>query len=189
MHIRIVQEGPEALGAYGDVPIAFRVDRRMRYVEREPGAWDAVEVRVPEPWVKDYDLDAGPPARLAARWDLSSWLILAALHGETRVGGALVAWNTPAVEMLEGRDDLAVLFDLRIRPPYRRKGLGGALLDYAAAWARQRGCGDLEVETQDVNVSACRFYAKQGFRLKSVQPRGYPELPVVTKLVWTRRLT
>ena len=54
------------------------------------------------------------------------------------VGGAAVAFNTNGVFMLEGRSDLAVLWDLRVHPAWQRQGVGRALFQHAAAWARAR---------------------------------------------------
>ena len=77
--------------------------------------------------------------------------------------------------MLEGRDDLAVLWDLRVAPASRRRGWGRRLVEDARAFARSRSATALRVETQDVNVPACRFYAALGFRLEAVRPHAYEE--------------
>ena len=101
-----------------------------------------------------------------------------------RLGGAVVAWNTPGVNMLEERDDLAVLWDLRVHPEHRRKGIGAQLFRHAAAWARAKGCRQLKVETQNINVPACKFYAKQGCYLGAVHYGAYPEYPDEAQLLW-----
>jgi len=61
------------------------------------------------------------------------------------VGGAAVAFNTNGVNMLEGRSDLAVLWDIRVRPERRGRGVGKALFHASADWARPRGCHQLKV--------------------------------------------
>ena len=63
--------------------------------------------------------------------------------------------------MLNGRSDLGVLWDIRVHPDSRHCGIGTRLFEYAAAWLRERGGVLMKVETQNVNVPACRFYAKQ----------------------------
>jgi hypothetical protein len=95
------------------VSIAFEV--RERLAVRAPdgglGGLPLVLERVVPPYVKDYD--AGPddhPTAWARRFDLTRWGILAAYDGAARVGGAVVAWDTPDVALLEGRADLAVLW-------------------------------------------------------------------------------
>jgi GNAT superfamily N-acetyltransferase len=86
--------------------------------------------------------------------------------------------------MLVGRRDLAVLWDLRVAPAARRRGVGAALFRAAAAWAAARGCAQLKVETQNVNVPACRFYARQGCVLGAIDRFAYPGLPHEVRLLW-----
>jgi GNAT superfamily N-acetyltransferase len=93
--------------------------------------------------------------------------------------------------MLEGRGDLAVLWDIRVRPERRGQGIGPALLRGAADWARQRGCTQLKIETQNVNAPACRFYASQGCELGVIHRHAYAGQPHVaheTMLIWCLRL-
>ena len=69
-------------------------------------------------------------------------------------------------------------------PAARGRGVGSALFRAAAAWARGRGCWQLGVETQNVNVAACRLYARQGCMLASVDRFAYPGLPGEIRLLW-----
>jgi GNAT superfamily N-acetyltransferase len=133
--------------------------------------------------IKDYDA-VEDPARWAATWDLGNWALLVAYDGLVRVGGCVVAFDTPGFEMLEGRTDLAVLWDIRVDPPYRRRGVGTALFEAAGHWARARGCRTLRVETQDNNAAACRLYERCGCMLARVRPGAYPMLPAETQLIW-----
>lgn len=86
--------------------------------------------------------------------------------------------------MLENREDLAVLWDLRIAPRARRRGLGAKLFGAASDWATTRGCRWLAIETQNINVPACRFYASQGYVLGSIHRFAYPDLPDEIQLIW-----
>ena len=185
MSITIVEQPVDTLRNYGEVPIAFTVKSIYRVDANVPGRfhWKLTEERVESPYVKDYDAGGERPLRWRRR-DLSNWVILAALREGGRVGGAVVAWNTPGVDMLEGREDLAVLWDLRVHPDQRRQGIGQRLFDFAAAWARAKGCRQLKIETQNINVPACRFYAKQGCHLGAVKPGAYPEYPDEIQLLW-----
>ena len=92
------------------------------------------------PYVKDYDaIEGESPTHWARRFDLSNWgLILCRASGRC-VGGAVVAYNTPGVAMLEGRSDLAVLWDIRVSPELRGQGVGLALFQAAEAWATAKG--------------------------------------------------
>ena len=91
--------------------------------------------------------------------------------------------------MLEGRDDLAVLWDLRVSPDARGQGIGHHLFAAAEDWARARGCREIKIETQNNNVAACRFYARQGCVLQTVRENAYPDLPDETQLIWHKPLT
>jgi GNAT superfamily N-acetyltransferase len=141
------------------------------------------------PWWKDYDAIKGEgPTRWAKRFDVTSWGLIAAHDGEERLGGAVLAFGSRDIGMLEDRDDVAVLWDMRVRPERRGCGVGAALFRAAEAWARSRGCSVLKVETQNVNVPACRFYARMGCTLSSIDIAAYPELADEAQLIWRRPL-
>ena len=188
----IRREQADRLADYAEVPIAFTVTSRLRFPDEADGVdfRRAVEERVDPPWVKDYDAIRGEgPTRWAKRFDLTNWVVLSAFLGPARVGGAVVAWHTEGVEMLEGRTDLACLWDLRVHPQHRGEGIGSRLVEEAVRWAAERGCRELTVETQDINVPACRCYAARGFRLRDVRPGAYPDLPGETMLLWSLDLS
>ena len=50
-------------------------------------------------------------------------------------------------------------------PPFRRRGIDRRLIQQAAAWARDRGLPGVMLETQNINVAACRLYERCGFVL------------------------
>lgn len=182
---------PATLRAYGEVSIAFLV--RSRY-EVEPidhglGGWTLTEEPVERPYTKDYDQGDGEgPASWAERFDVSRWGVVSAFEGKQRIGGAVIAFDTPGVHMLEGRPDLAVLWDIRVHPDYRRRGIGSRLFPRIVAWATACRCTHLKIETQNVNVPACKYYAHMGCQLRAVHPDAYPHLPNEVQLLWYRRL-
>ncbi len=189
MAVEILEESPSAelLRAYGEVPMAFTVRSRflVEAVDRGLGGWTLTEERVAAPYEKDYDREEdNDPVRWLGRWDISHWAVFSAIDGPTRVGGAVAGYNTPGAHMEEGRDDLAVLWDIRVLPERRGEGIGSRLFRRAAEWARERGCERLKVETQTINVPACRFYAARGCQLRAVHPNAYPELPHEVQLLW-----
>jgi GNAT superfamily N-acetyltransferase len=49
-----------------------------------------------------------------------------------------------------------------VRPDARSGGIGGALLDAAAEWARGRGASHLELDTGLARADAQRFYDRRG---------------------------
>ena len=83
----------------------------------------------------------------------------------------------------EVRDGLAVLWDIRVALDRRGGGIGSKLFGRAVEWAQSRGCNELKIETQNVNVGACRFYAAQGCELRAIHPNAYPELPDEVQLL------
>ena len=86
--------------------------------------------------------------------------------------------------MLKGRDDLAVLWALRVHPDYRGEGIGHQLFKAAVAWAKKRLYSELKIETQNNNVAACKFYARQGCILDSIITHAYAEFPDEIQFIW-----
>ncbi len=189
--MQIREERPFRLDDYARIPIAFEVCTLLEVSVRD-GGLGGLEFRersVDRPYVKDYDrIPGNHPTDWESCFDFANWGLLVALAGDRRVGGAVLAFDTPGVEVLEGRRDLAVLWDLRVDPPARRSGVGSSLFAAAERWARERGCRQLKVETQNVNVPACRFYASQGCVLGAVHRFAYPELPEEVQLLWYKDL-
>ena len=143
------------------------------------------ERRLDNPYRKDYD-SLENPLDWPRLFDVSNWAIMGAFHGNSRIGGVVVAFDSPGVDMLEGRRDLAVIWDLRVAQDAQRRGVGAGLVSAVEAWARMRHCSELKVETQNTNVVACRFYARQGFRLAQANRNVYRHLPADVQLIWRK---
>jgi len=189
MRIEVSQEPLATLEEYASIPIAFDVSLVLDVAENSLSEFVLTERRLDVPYIKDYDAINGEnPAEWAKRFDLSNWGLFAARVEGQRVGGAAVAFNSPSLIMLEGRRDLAILWDIRVSPKARGQGVGSALFRAVEAWARARGCRQLKVETQNINVPACRFYARQGCVLAAVHRFAYPELPDEIQMLWYKDL-
>lgn len=191
MPITLQDEAIATLHRQKLIPIGFEVRSVFEVLAATtgPAEWQLKERRIAVPWLKDYDTIKGEgPTRWARRWNVAQWGLLGAYQGDERVGGAVLAFDTPGVDLLEGRTDLAVLWDLRVAPPYRGQGVGAALWCAAERWARERGCRELKVETQNINVPACRFYARMGCILRAVNPGVYAEFPDEVQLLWYKGL-
>lgn len=191
--VRVEEVGIDGLQDYAHASIAFSVTSRFR-VDLLDGGLGGIALReeaVDPPYTKQYDdVDEERPLRWARRWDLSNWGIFAAFRDERRIGGAVIATDTEGVNMLEGRKDLAVLWDIRVDEDARGMGAGRALFQYGEQWARERGCTQLKVETQNINIPACRFYVSQGCHLGGVNQYAYlPEFPDEVQLLWYKQLS
>jgi GNAT superfamily N-acetyltransferase len=134
------------------------------------------------PHRKEYDL-LEDPLQWSMRFDVTNWALIGAYEAGARVGGAIAAFDTPEVDMLEGRSDLVVLWDMRVAHAARRRGVGSALFQAVEAWGRKRRCSELKVETQNTNVAACRLYARQGCTLSQANRGAYAVLPDEIQLI------
>ena len=106
------EEACDDLVGYATTPISFLVDRVLRV---DVPASEAALVQLDEvrciPYWKDYDEEDGnAPTDWSSRFDTSNWRVFSAWSGEQRLGGIVVVHDSPAIDMLEGRDDLAVLW-------------------------------------------------------------------------------
>lgn len=178
------------LAEYASVSIAYEVLTVLqpRQIDDGLGGIRLVEEPIEKPYVKDYDsYKDGSPARWLQRFDTRNWGFLLAREEGVAVGGATLAFDTPGVLMGEGRRDLTVLWDIRVQLGMRRRGIGEILFDHAVEWTRKRGCKRMKIESQNVNVPACRFYAKRGCELGNIDCYGYvgsPQVDHEVMLVW-----
>jgi GNAT superfamily N-acetyltransferase len=189
--IRIIEESASAIEQYAYVPSRFEVREVLVLPVPNPTLTGLpLELcAVDPPYVKDYDLLPGNhPTQWGERFDLRCWGFLTAWVEGQRMGGAVIAWDTPGLVMLEERRDLAVLWDLRVAPAAWRRGIGSALFLAAEEWAVARGASQMKVETQNINGPACRFYARQGCTLGAIHRFAYPELPHEIQLLWYKDL-
>ena len=191
MTIVLTEEPMTVLGEYARVPITFTVDRVLDVTSDSGGrGFTMSERRLRVPYEKDYDAIAGEgPLEWGRRFDLSKWALFTARLRNVIVGGATVAFDTPGLTMLDGRRDLAVVWDIRVVPDARRQGVGSALFRMVEDWARQRGCQQLRIETQNTNVQACRFYERRGCRLARIDRAAYPGFPEEIQLLWYKDLS
>ena len=129
-----------------------------------------------EPFVKDLGV-YGIVSDFEKRFDISNWAFFMAFDGEKPVGGAVIASRTEGVNMLSGRDDLAVLWDFRVDDDYRNQGVGQALFNMAAKWSKNQGLIQMKIECQNNNIVACKFYQKQGAVLSIIDEYAYYHTP------------
>jgi len=182
---------PAALAELAAISIAFVVDQVLEVglLDGGLGGMSLTQTAVTGPYLKDYDaIEGAGPRCWPGRFDVSNWGLIAARRDGASVGGAVIASRTPGLHLLGGRDDVAVLWDLRVSPRERGGGIGSALFRAAGDWARARGCRRLTIETQNVNVAACRFYRKTGCALGAIDRFAYPAQPAEVRLLWWKAL-
>jgi GNAT superfamily N-acetyltransferase len=157
------------LVAYGRIPIGFTVDSKIEIRRESSGLQGLIfrEIKIDPPYLKDYDLEEKPVQWLKT-FKMGNWRIFRALKADEVLGVAVVALKSPEVHMLDGRRDLAMIWDIRVKPALRGQGVGTRLFQNAADWAREQGCRQLKIETQNTNVNACHFYASRGCLLGEI---------------------
>jgi hypothetical protein len=115
-----IAEQPVAdLNEYARIAIAFTVDRLFEVTPIDNGLGGMIfrESTVDPPYIKDYDaIEGNSPGSWAAKWDISNWGMISAFANGKLAGGAVVAFRTDALDMLDNRTDLAVLWDIRVHP-------------------------------------------------------------------------
>ena len=127
-----------------DVPVILQLIRDLATYERAPNDVSATEDELLKVLFGDK-----PAAEVRL-----------AFEGETPVGFAVFFHN---FSTWLGRPGL-YLEDLFVKPEYRGKGYGRALLVDLAQIARDRGCGRMEWAVLDWNDPAIQFYRKLGAR-------------------------
>ena len=160
MPFRIIQVDSSRLTDFYQISIAFEV-RSIYDVFEKNGSIELVERILDQPYTKDYDALDSNSFELWSKMNTSTWGIFLAID-EKPIGGAIVTMPDCA------------LYDLRVASAYRRSGVGQDLFQHALQWAkRQELTQCLSIETQNTNVSACRFYAAMGAQLGDIDRNAY----------------
>ncbi len=149
------------------------------------------ERQVSATYLKDYDTAGeGGPLRWPLDFDVSNWGLIAAHEGENRIGGS----SSPST--LRSGDDAGRTTGSRRRlgHPGRRwnspaRASARTFFKPQRPGPRREGAVEIKVETQNINVPACRFYLRQGCILGGINRFAYPDLPDEVQLLWYKDLT
>ena len=177
------------LPQYDTIPMRVHVASmyKVEKINRGLGGFHLVETPV-EPYLNDFNRGGcSSPFHWEKKWDLSNWAFFMAFDNMRPVGGITVAAHTQGVDMLSNRDDLAVLWDLRIDDSHKRQGVGQTLFNMAVEWSRAQGLLQMKIECQNNNVPAVKFYHKQGAVLSAVNEYAYyndPDYRHETRFDW-----
>ena len=150
---------------YDEVPMVVHVKTVLvpRKLNNGLGGiiFDEIEV---EPYIRNIAYDAA--SDYTKEFDIRNWAFFMAFDGEKPVGAITAASKTKEIYMLDNRDDLSILWDIRVDDFYKRMGVGTELFKRVVDWSRENGLKQLKIECQTNNVPACKFYAKQGAILR-----------------------
>ncbi|AFR49323.1 MULTISPECIES: GNAT family N-acetyltransferase [Gordonia] len=113
---------------------------------------------------REFDEPSPGPVALARRLHelLSGASTFAVVAGAPIVSLGLVTIRTNV--WVEG--GIALLDEMYTTPAERSRGLGSAVLTAAVAEATRRGAGEFEIEVDEPDVDAHRFYARHGFPMR-----------------------
>ena len=84
--------------------------------------------------------------------------------------------------------DEGYIANIAVDPLFRRQGIGSALLDDAADFARQAGLAFLTLEVRQSNLGAQALYRRHGFCPAGVRKNYYRD-PVEDAILMTWKLT
>lgn len=101
--------------------------------------------------------------------DLLSRCGLVVLSGADLVGFAAASWLRQEIT--------AEVEGLFVDRPYRRRGIGGALIGACMAWAANSGASAVRLEVRASNAAALALYYRHGFAVTGVR-RAYYSAPV-----------
>lgn len=137
-----------------------------------PERWDAVvAVRIVE--------HRGPRAELRRLFELAEdsvaaldaymdeGRVLIAIDGDGMVGHVQITATGVARE--------AEIKNIAVDPATQGRGIGRALVEAAIALARAEGRSTLVVATAAADIGNLRFYQRQGFRMRSIEPDAFTE--------------
>jgi GNAT superfamily N-acetyltransferase len=154
--------------------VAFR-DIRLRSLLDSPDAFGST-----------YGEESSRAERAWRDWAAGRWRggVAVAFAGRDPTG-AVVGTATGAE--FEADPRVAHVYAMWVAPEVRGAGVGHALVDAVAAWARRRGCARLVLRVTETNEPARRFYAACGFADTGVREplreRSEQEVLVLTKLL------
>jgi len=173
---------------YDQVPQRVNVSSiyQIKKHNRGLGGFTLVETPV-EPYIRDFCVGEDESVQRWKCWDLTNWAFFMAFDGEKPIGAATVVSRTKEINMLSGRDDLAVLWDIRVDEAYKGQGVGQKLFDMAVEWSRNNGLIQMKIECQNNNVPAVNFYHKQGAVLSAINEYAYynePEYRHEVQFIW-----
>lgn len=155
--------------------ISMNVDVRTEYkikrIDNGLGGLIFEEVQV-TPYIKDLSVYERA-TEYEKNFDITNWHFYMAFDDDKPIGAMTIAGRTPNLNMLSEKDDVCVLWDIRVADNYKHQGVGQKLMDVGIDDAKSSGYNQMIIECQNNNVPACHFYRKQGALLSKVDMYAY----------------
>lgn len=153
-HIRDIPESNEPFEVIGRLVLRYAED-----------AWSYTEDLLDEPYDKAYPDDDVDYTDYIDNSDMVMYLYVddGQCMGRIRVRKN---WN-----------GYALVEDIEVNRCTRGKGIGRQLIRQAVEWAKQKKLGGIMLETQDINLLACRFYAQCGMEIGGIDHFLYSNSP------------
>lgn len=179
--------GHEELEVYSTIDPSFEVKTIYEVTQENNGIGGLrfVEVDV-TPYIKNYDrIQGNSPIEWISSLDLEQAVMFLVRISNRVAGGALLI-----TDRQNNFNLTASLWDIRVSPESRRRGIGRSVISHILEYSRSLDCKMVKVETQNTNVNACKFYADSGFYLGTIERFSYsqPELINEYRLLWYRDL-
>lgn len=144
---------------------------RVKRIDNGLGGFVFEEIKV-NPYVKDLS-KYERAVEYEKEFDITNWRFFMAFDGDVPVGAMTVAGKTEGLNMLSGRNDACVLWDIRVADKYKHRGIGEKLLNMGITEAKRDGYCQMIIECQNNNVAACKFYKKHGAVLCKIDMYAY----------------
>lgn len=85
-------------------------------------------------------------------------------------------------------DRVCVLHTLTISPRMSGMGLGGHFIDFYESYARDCGCTELRIDTNERNLTARKMYRKLGYKEIAIVPTVFNGIPDVNLVLMEKYL-
>lgn len=158
---------------YDSIPMKVFVNSHYELDRINNGLGGIILKEVPvRSYVRDFSKHA-KATKFSEKFHIKNWGFFMAFDDEKPVGAVTIVSRTADIHMLDGRDDMTVLWDIRVSDTYKHQGIGQKLFDMAVEWSRVNGFKQMKIECQNNNVPACKFYHKQGAVLRKIDEYAY----------------
>jgi ribosomal protein S18 acetylase RimI-like enzyme len=158
---------------YDRIPMLVHVKSIFTLAKIENGLGGILLKETP---IKEYRKDLSlyeEATTYAEKFDITNWAFFMAFDNELPIGAVTVASKTKNVNMLDGRDDMSVLWDIRVDDRYKRQRVGTKLFTMAVECSKSNGFKQMKIECQNNNVQACKFYHNHGAILRKIDEYAY----------------